>query len=100
MTTRWPRAFVDTFKTELIADRVWQTRGQLELAIAEWVGWFNDVRLHETLGDVPPAEFELEHALAAPSATNAPDGCCSAVALRSPAPQQPSDTPTTVLSTK
>jgi putative transposase len=29
-------SFVDTFKTELIADRVWRTRSQLELAIVEW----------------------------------------------------------------
>ena len=34
-------SFVDSFKTELIADRVWQTRAQLELAIVEYVGWFN-----------------------------------------------------------
>ena len=51
-------SFVDSFKTELIADRVWQTRSQLELAIVEWVGWFNHVRLHQALGDIPPAEFE------------------------------------------
>ncbi len=51
-------SFVDTFKTELIADRVWRTRSQLELAIVEWVAWFNTDRLHESLGDLPPAEFE------------------------------------------
>jgi putative transposase len=51
-------SFVDTFKTELISDRVWRTRGQLELAIIEWVAWFNNDRLHESLGDLPPAEFE------------------------------------------
>ena len=51
-------SFVDTFKTELIADRVWRTRTQLELAIIEWVAWFNNDRLHESLGDLPPAEFE------------------------------------------
>ena len=51
-------SFVDSFKTELIADRVWRSRSQLELAIVEWVGWFNHVRLHESLGDIPPAEFE------------------------------------------
>jgi len=47
-------SFVDSFKTELIADRVWRTRNQLELAIVEYVGWFNSVRLHEALGDRPP----------------------------------------------
>lgn len=51
-------SFVDTFKTELIADRVWRTRAQLELAIVEYVGWFNSARLHSALGDRPPAEFE------------------------------------------
>ena len=55
-------SFVDTFKTELIADRVWRSRGQLELAIVEWVAWFNNERLHESLGDIPPAEFEQLHA--------------------------------------
>jgi transposase InsO family protein len=51
-------SFVDSFKTELIADRVWRTRTQLELAIVEYVGWFNHDRLHQALGDRPPAEFE------------------------------------------
>jgi putative transposase len=51
-------SFVDSFKTELIADRVWRTRSQLELAIVEYVGWFNSDRLHQSLGDLPPAEFE------------------------------------------
>ena len=51
-------SFVDTFKTELIADRAWRTRAQLELAIVEYVGWFNSARLHSALGDRPPAEFE------------------------------------------
>jgi putative transposase len=51
-------SFVDTFKTELIGDRVWRTQTQLELAIVEWVAWFNNDRLHESLDDLPPAEFE------------------------------------------
>jgi transposase InsO family protein len=51
-------SFVDSFKTELIADRVWRTRSQLELAVVEYVGWFNTARLHQALGDLPPAEFE------------------------------------------
>ena len=54
-------SFVDSFKTELIADRVWRTRSQLELATVEWVGWFNHDRLHQALGDLAPAEFEALH---------------------------------------
>ena len=60
-------SFVDSFKTELIADRVWRKRGQLELAIVEWVGWYNHRRLHGELGDIPPVEYELTHALTAPA---------------------------------
>jgi putative transposase len=55
-------SFVDTLKTELIRDRVWRTRSQLELAIVEYLGWFNHDRLHESLGDIPPTEFEALHA--------------------------------------
>ena len=51
-------SFVDTFKTELIADRLWRSRSQLELAVVEYISWFNNERLHESLGDVSPAEFE------------------------------------------
>jgi putative transposase len=51
-------SFVDSFKTELISDRVWRTRSQLELAIVEYLGWFNSARIHQALGDLPPAEFE------------------------------------------
>ena len=43
-------SFVDSFKTELIADRPWRTRSELELAIVEWVGWYNHRRLHPSLG--------------------------------------------------
>ena len=51
-------SFVDSFKTELIRDRVWRTRSQLELAIVEYVAWFNTERLHTSLGGIPPAEYE------------------------------------------
>lgn len=54
-------SFVDSFKTELIRDRVWRTRSQLELAIVEYVAWFNNERLHTSLGGVPPAECEEVH---------------------------------------
>ena len=67
-------SFVDSFKTELIADRVWRTRPQLELAVVEYLGWFNHTRLHESLGDLPPAEFEARalRAQAAPHAVKGP----------------------------
>jgi hypothetical protein len=56
-------SFVDSFKTELIADRVWRTRSQLELAIVEYIAWFNNSRLHEALDDRPPREIEELYAV-------------------------------------
>jgi Integrase core domain len=48
-----------SFKTEMIANRVWRSRPQLELATVAHIGWFNHERLHESLGYVPPAEHKL-----------------------------------------
>jgi putative transposase len=58
-------SFVDTFKTELISDRTWTSQSQLELAIVRYVAWFNDTRLHESLGDRPPREIEELYAVKA-----------------------------------
>jgi putative transposase len=63
-------SFVDSFKTELITDRVWQSRTQLELAIVSYIGWFNDQRLHESLSDLPPIEFEALHEFRYAAATH------------------------------
>jgi putative transposase len=54
-------SFVDSFKTELISDRVWRTRAQLELAVVVYVGWFNHRRLHSSIGNRPPVEHEREY---------------------------------------
>jgi transposase InsO family protein len=53
-------SFVDSFKTELIRDRVWRSTTQLELAIVEYVAWFNTRRLHSSIGNRPPSEHEAE----------------------------------------
>lgn len=57
-------SFVDSFKTELIKDRVWRSRTQLELAVVEYVAWFNTVRLHSSLGNIPPVEHEQSYTIA------------------------------------
>ena len=50
------------FKAELIWRRgPWRSIEAVELATLEWVDWFNNRRLLEPLGYVPPAEFELAH---------------------------------------
>jgi transposase InsO family protein len=47
------------YKTEVIRRRgPWRGFEDVEFATLEWVAWYNTSRLHETLGHVPPAEFE------------------------------------------
>jgi len=47
------------YKTELIHRRKrWRSLEELELATSEWVSWWNERRLHEACGYLPPAEFE------------------------------------------
>ena len=41
--------------------RPWKSREAVELAALTWVDWFNNRRLLEPLGYVPPAEFEAAY---------------------------------------
>ena len=47
-----------SYKWELVKQRRWKTRSELELATVEWINWYNHTRLHGEIGDIPPAEFE------------------------------------------
>lgn len=50
------------YKAELIHRRApWKTRESVELATLEWVAWFNQHRLMEPLGYIPPAEAEANY---------------------------------------
>jgi len=53
---------IGLFKTELIQPRgPWRTAGQVELATLDYVDWFNQRRLFEACGDIPPAELEQHY---------------------------------------
>jgi len=50
---------IGLFKTEVIWQRgPWKTIDEVEYAVCEWVDWFNNRRLLESIGDIPPADFE------------------------------------------
>jgi len=50
------------YKAELIERRgPWRTVEQVELATAAWVAFWNEDRLHEACGYVPPAEYEAAY---------------------------------------
>jgi transposase InsO family protein len=47
------------FKTEVIRRRgPWRSLEAVEFATLEWVDWYNNRRLLETIGNIPPAEAE------------------------------------------
>ena len=48
------------YKTEVIRKRgPWKAIDEVEYATLEWVDWFNNRRLLEPIGNIPPAEYEL-----------------------------------------
>jgi putative transposase len=49
------------YKAEVIHRRSWPTRKSVELATLQWVAWFNDHRLLEPIGYIPPAEAEANY---------------------------------------
>ena len=57
---------IGLFKTECIRTTVfhngpYKTLTDVEYATAGWVDWYNNRRLHSTLGMVPPIEYEHAH---------------------------------------
>jgi transposase InsO family protein len=47
------------YKTEVIRPNgPWRSLEEVEFATLEWVDWFNNRRLLQPIGDIPPAEFE------------------------------------------
>jgi transposase InsO family protein len=50
---------IGLFKTEIIERRgPWRGLEAVEFATLEWVDWFNNRRLLEPIGNIPPAEAE------------------------------------------
>jgi transposase InsO family protein len=50
------------YKAELIHRRApWKTKEAVEFATLEWVAWFNNHRLLEPIGYIPPAEAEANY---------------------------------------
>jgi transposase InsO family protein len=50
---------IGLYKTEVIRRRgPWRNMEAVEFATLEWVDWFNNRRLLEPIGNIPPVEFE------------------------------------------
>ena len=51
----------DCVRTTVFHDGPYKTIADVEYATAGWVDWYNNRRLHSTLGNIPPAEYEQDH---------------------------------------
>ncbi len=50
---------IGLYKTECVRhEGPWRGVDDLELATLNWVWWFNNIRLHSSIGHVPPIEYE------------------------------------------
>ena len=50
---------IGLYKTECVHhEGPWRGCDDLELATLSWVHWFNETRLHSSIGHVPPVEYE------------------------------------------
>lgn len=55
---------IGLYKTELIKPRgPWHTIGEVDVATAAWVDWYNNRRLHGACGGRPPVEYEALYEL-------------------------------------
>lgn len=53
---------IGLYKTEVIhRGKPWRTVEDVEMATARWVDWFNNQRIYQHCGDIPPAELESAH---------------------------------------
>ena len=57
---------IGLFKTEVIehekpTGRSWSGRAEVEKATASWVHWYNTTRLHTSINDIPPVEYEEDY---------------------------------------
>ena len=61
-------AFNSLFKAELVRNRgPWKSIDDLEIAVAEYIDWFNHRRLHGEIGLIPPVEYEALHRRTTPA---------------------------------
>ena len=51
-------SWVATYKSELVDGRTFPSYEHAEHETLSWIGFYNNERLHESLGDVPPVEYE------------------------------------------
>ena len=58
MTMLWLKTSTVPTRGELIHTRRWDDVVDVEIATFEWVSWWNETRLHQSLGYRTPAEVE------------------------------------------
>ncbi|SPJ40097.1 hypothetical protein CHUV2995_00882 [Corynebacterium diphtheriae subsp. lausannense] len=60
MTMLWLKTLTAPYNNELIHTHRWDDVIEVEIATFEWVSWWNEDRLHQSLGYRTPTEVETE----------------------------------------
>jgi hypothetical protein len=71
---------------ELVHRYRFATRAEAKIAIEAWIRRYNNVRLHSSIGYVPPIEWELRYRLTQQQAANGGNLTSSAITRRPPLP--------------
>ncbi|SFB39652.1 Integrase core domain-containing protein, partial [Lentibacillus halodurans] len=50
-----------TIKTEFVYGRVFTCQHELDYELFDYVNWFNNIRIHESLDYLTPSEYKLMH---------------------------------------
>jgi putative transposase len=48
-------------KTEFVSNRHFDSLSELTLELSDYINWFNNVRIHGTLGYLTPVEYKQVH---------------------------------------
>ncbi|PEE06820.1 hypothetical protein COF63_01380 [Bacillus pseudomycoides] len=52
---------INLLKTEFVRDRHFASLEELILELNNYVNWFNNIRIHGTLGYLSPVQYRQEH---------------------------------------
>jgi putative transposase len=55
------KAMFKVIKTEFVKGATFESQAALDLALFDYVHWFNHIRIHGTLGYLSPMEYKSRH---------------------------------------
>src|SRR5690606_8474113 len=54
-------AMFNVIKTEFVKGTYFESQAELDLELFDYIHWFNNIRIHGTLGYLSPVEYKSQH---------------------------------------